>query len=77
VLTQIENELRAVAEANPQFALELADILWDEGALETRLLAAFCWGESRRRRNACCPASPRGLSKSATPMYARHCFPPA
>jgi hypothetical protein len=44
VLTQIENELRTVAEANPQFALELADILWDEGALETRLLAAFLLG---------------------------------
>jgi hypothetical protein len=44
VLTQIENELRTVAEANPEFALELADILWDEGALETRLLAAFLLG---------------------------------
>ncbi len=44
VLTQIENELRAVAEANPEFALDLADILWDEGALETRLLAAFLLG---------------------------------
>ena len=44
VLTHIENELRAVAEANPYFALELADVLWDEGALETRLLAAFLLG---------------------------------
>ncbi len=44
VLTHIENELRAVAEANPHFALELADALWDEGALETRLLAAFLLG---------------------------------
>jgi hypothetical protein len=44
VLTQIENELRAVAEANPEFTLELADTLWDEGALETRLLAAFLLG---------------------------------
>jgi hypothetical protein len=44
VLTQIENELRSAAEANPHFALELADILWDEGALETRLLAAFLLG---------------------------------
>ena len=41
VLTHIENELKAVAEANPHFALELADVLWDEGALEIRLLAAF------------------------------------
>ncbi len=44
VLTQIENELRAVAEANPDFALALADVLWDEGALETRLLAAYLLG---------------------------------
>lgn len=44
VLTQIENELRAVAEANPEFALDLADTLWDEGALETRLLAAYLLG---------------------------------
>jgi len=44
VLTQIENELRVTAEANPQFALDLADRLWDEGALETRLLAAFLLG---------------------------------
>ena len=44
VLTQIENEVRAVAEANPDYALELADLLWDEGALETRLLAAYLLG---------------------------------
>ncbi len=44
VITQIENELRAAAEANPEFALELADALWDEGALETRLLAAYLLG---------------------------------
>jgi hypothetical protein len=44
VLTQIENELRATAEANPEFALDLADTLWDEGALETRLLAAYLLG---------------------------------
>ena len=44
VLTQIQNELRAKAEANPHFALELADVLWDEGALETRLLASFLLG---------------------------------
>ncbi len=44
VLTHIENELRVVAEANPHFALELADVLWDEGALETRLLAAYLLG---------------------------------
>src|SRR3990170_39043 len=44
VLRHIENELRTVAEANPAFALDLADVLWDEGALETRLLAAFLLG---------------------------------
>jgi hypothetical protein len=44
VLTHIENELKTNAEANPHFALELADVLWDEGALETRLLAAFLLG---------------------------------
>jgi hypothetical protein len=44
VLTHIENELKNNAEANPHFALELADVLWDEGALETRLLAAFLLG---------------------------------
>lgn len=44
VITHIENELRSVAEENPHFALELADVLWDEGALETRLLAAFLLG---------------------------------
>ncbi|MFN8411892.1 MAG: alpha/beta fold hydrolase [Anaerolineales bacterium] len=44
VLTQIENEIKTTVEENPHFALELADMLWDEGALETRLLAAFLLG---------------------------------
>jgi hypothetical protein len=44
VLRQIENQLRAVAEANPGHALDLADLLWDEGALETCLLAAYLLG---------------------------------
>jgi pimeloyl-ACP methyl ester carboxylesterase len=44
VLAQIENELRTAAEANPLITLDLADTLWDEGALETRLLAAFLLG---------------------------------
>jgi len=44
VLTQIQNELRLKAEENSHFALELADILWDEGALETRLLASYLLG---------------------------------
>lgn len=44
VLTHIQNELRLKAEENPHFALELADLLWDEGALETRLLASYLLG---------------------------------
>jgi hypothetical protein len=44
VLRQIENELGPVAEWKPIQALELADALWDEGWLETRLLAAFLLG---------------------------------
>src|SRR5512147_42368 len=44
VLRQIENELGPVAEKHPVQALELADALWDEGWLETRLLAAFLLG---------------------------------
>jgi hypothetical protein len=44
VLRQIEKELGSVAEKQPVLALELADALWDEGWLETRLLAAFLLG---------------------------------
>lgn len=44
VITQIENELRPIAEANPAFAIDLADVLWEDGSLETRLLAAFLLG---------------------------------
>src|SRR5512142_2053077 len=44
VLRQIENELGPVAAKQPIQALELADALWDEGWLETRLLAAFLLG---------------------------------
>lgn len=44
VLRQIEKELGPVAEKQPILALELADALWDEGWLETRLLAAFLLG---------------------------------
>ena len=44
VLRQIENEIGPVAERQPIRALELADALWDEGWLETRLLAAFLLG---------------------------------
>src|SRR5512134_1065862 len=44
VLRQIETELSSIAEAKPIRALELADALWDEGWLETRLLAAYLLG---------------------------------
>jgi len=44
VLRQIETELSSVAEKQPIQALELADALWDEGWLETRLLAAYLLG---------------------------------
>ena len=44
VLRQIETELGPVAEKKPIQALELADALWDEGSLETKLLAAFLLG---------------------------------
>jgi hypothetical protein len=44
VLRQIEKELGPVAEGQPLRALELADALWDEGWLETKLLAAFLLG---------------------------------
>jgi len=44
VLRQIETELGPVAEKQPIQALELADALWDEGWLETLLLAAFLLG---------------------------------
>ena len=44
VIRQIETEIGPVAERQPNQALELADALWDEGWLETRLLAAFLLG---------------------------------
>jgi len=44
VLRQIETALGRVAEDQAIQALELADALWDEGWLETRLLAAFLLG---------------------------------
>ena len=44
VLKQIETELGPVVEKQPIQALELADALWDEGWLETRLLSAFILG---------------------------------
>ena len=44
VLRQIEKELGPLAERQPFQSLELADALWDEGWLETKLLAAFLLG---------------------------------
>src|SRR5215510_6036939 len=44
VLRQIETELGPIVEKQPIQALELADALWDEGWLETRLLSAFILG---------------------------------
>ena len=44
ILKQIENELAPLASSRPNEALELADHLWDEGWLETRLLAASLLG---------------------------------
>src|SRR5512145_3501207 len=44
VLRQIEKELGSIAEGQPVQALELADALWDEGWLETKLIAAFLLG---------------------------------
>ena len=44
VMREIENAIGAVAAENPHYALELADLLWDEGYIETRLLAAYLLG---------------------------------
>ncbi len=44
VMRQIENSIGALAMINPHYALELADLLWDEGYIETRMLAAFLLG---------------------------------
>jgi len=44
IMRQIELELAAVASENPAAALDLADLLWDEGYLELHMLAAFLLG---------------------------------
>jgi hypothetical protein len=44
ILKEIEQELARVAGQDPSGTLDLADRLWDEGYLETRLLAAFLLG---------------------------------
>jgi len=44
VMRQIEKAIGTLAKENPHHALELADLLWDQGYIETRLLAAFLLG---------------------------------
>ncbi len=44
IMKQIEQEIQRTATDYPDAALELADRLWDEEYLETRLLAAFLLG---------------------------------
>jgi hypothetical protein len=44
ILKQIEQEMYNNSSEYPEAALELADRLWDEGYLETRLIASFLLG---------------------------------
>ena len=44
IIRKIESTLRPLARRNPEAALALADELWDENSLETRLLAAYLLG---------------------------------
>jgi hypothetical protein len=44
VMRQIETAVAPVARENPHYSLELADLLWDEGYIETRMLAAYLLG---------------------------------
>ncbi|MGE5250477.1 MAG: DNA alkylation repair protein [Bacteroidota bacterium] len=44
VIRQIELELGDMASENPSEALDLADLLWDQGYLEMHMLAAFLLG---------------------------------
>jgi hypothetical protein len=67
VLRQIETELSPVAEKNPIEALELADALWDEGWLETRLLAAFLLGTNPSARGTPARATHRVDSSHPRP----------
>ena len=45
ILKQIEQELIRPSREDPDAALDLADHLWDEAYLETRVLAAFVLGQ--------------------------------
>ena len=44
VLRQIESELAALAEKQPDEAIKLSDALWEAASLESRLLAAYLLG---------------------------------
>jgi hypothetical protein len=44
VVRQIENVIGPIARENPHYALELADLLWDQGYIETCMLAAYLLG---------------------------------
>jgi hypothetical protein len=44
IIRKIESTLRPLAQKKPEAALTLADELWDENTLETRLLAAYLLG---------------------------------
>ncbi len=55
ILKRIETELAPLATSNPEAALGLADHLWDEGWLETRLLAASILGRIPPREERLLP----------------------
>ena len=44
IIRQIELQLSPLASQNPSAALQLADMLWDQGYLEMHMLAAFLLG---------------------------------
>ena len=55
ILRHLETELAPLAAAKPDQALDLADHLWDEGWLETRLLAASILGRLPPREERLLP----------------------
>jgi hypothetical protein len=55
ILKHIETELVPLATNDPNQALELADRLWDEGWLETHLIAAFLLGRLPPREERLLP----------------------
>lgn len=52
ILRTIQQEVRALAASYPEYALELADRLWQEEILEMRMLAAFLLGAIPPRSEA-------------------------